>query len=474
MRHFPSGSGALLSLAALLVAAEGCTSSDSNSPGAGGSGGSSGTTRSTGGSGSGGSGGLSSAGGTNGSGGSQAAGGSFGTGGGLSQSGGRRGVGGSGRAGGAGGIATNSGGSSPGGSGAGGTIGGSGGRNRTDAAAGGQSASDGTTGLDEGSGGTTGQTSGPCDIYAAANTPCVAAHSTVRALYGKYTGNLYQIRRASDKTTTEVPVLAAGGFADISVQDKFCAGTTCTISIIYDQSPNHNDLPKSPKAHWLANGGNEANASDGKTTVGGHVVHGIYVIGNSTQVAYRNNACKGLAIDDQPEAMYMVLDGKRFSSNCCFDYGNAETSGNDDGDATMEAIYWGSNTSYAKGGGNGPWVAADLENGMYEGDSGNTPSNTSITGWSYVTAMLKGPSGNRMGLKAGDAQSGTLVTKWDGARPRGYSPMKKQGAIILGTGGDGSWGNDGTFFEGAITAGNPSDATDDAIQANIVAAGYGR
>jgi hypothetical protein len=362
------------------------------------------------------------------------------------------------------------GGNSSGGNGAGGASGGSGGRNSS----GGTSSSGGAPGGTTSQGGTTAHTTGPCDIYAAASTPCVAAHSTVRALYGEYSGNLYQLRRASDKTTKEVPVLSPGGFADISVQDTFCAGTTCTISIIYDQTSNHNDLPKSPKAHWLANGGNEANAADGKTTVSGHVVHGIYVIGNSTQVAYRNNTCKGLAINDQPESMYMVLDGKRYSPNCCFDYGNAETSGNDDGNATMEAIYWGSNTSYARGGGSGPWVAADLENGMFEGDSGNTPSNTSITGWSYVTAILKGPSGNKMGLKAGDAQSGTLVTKWNGARPPGYSPMKKQGAIILGTGGDGSWGNDGTFFEGAITSGNPSDATDDAIQANVVAAGYGR
>ena len=35
-------------------------------------------------------------------------------------------------------------------------------------------------------------TSGPCDIYAAGGTPCVAAHSTTRALYTAYTGSLYQ------------------------------------------------------------------------------------------------------------------------------------------------------------------------------------------------------------------------------------------------------------------------------------------
>jgi hypothetical protein len=48
-----------------------------------------------------------------------------------------------------------------------------------------------------------------------------------------------------------------------------------------------------------------------------------------------------------------------------------------------------------------------------------------------------------------------------------------QGAIILGTGGDGSNLGKGTFFEGAMTAGNPSASVDEQIQANIVAAGYG-
>ena len=140
----------------------------------------------------------------------------------------------------------------------------------------------------------------------------------------------------------------------------------------------------------------------------------------------------------------------------------------------MEAIYWGSSTQFQKGGaGSGPWVGADLENGMFECDTPNSvcSTNTSITGWSYVTAMLKGPSGNHMGLKGGNAQSGTLQTKWDGARPPGYTPMKKQGAIVLGTGGDGSNNGVTTFWEGAITSGNPPDSVDDQIQANIVAAG---
>lgn len=56
---------------------------------------------------------------------------------------------------------------------------------------------------------------GPCDITGAAGNPCVAAHSTVRALYGHYNGPLYKITRASDGKSIDVGVLQPGGFANI-------------------------------------------------------------------------------------------------------------------------------------------------------------------------------------------------------------------------------------------------------------------
>src|SRR5688500_19497810 len=40
---------------------------------------------------------------------------------------------------------------------------------------------------------------GPCDIYAAAGTPCVTAHSTVRSLSSRYSGPLYQVKRADGR-----------------------------------------------------------------------------------------------------------------------------------------------------------------------------------------------------------------------------------------------------------------------------------
>jgi len=50
--------------------------------------------------------------------------------------------------------------------------------------------------------------------------------------------------------------------------------------------------------------------------------------------------------------------------------------------------------------------------------------------------------------------------------------MHKEGAIILGIGGDNSKGSAGTFYEGVMTSGYPSDSTENSVQANIVAAGY--
>lgn len=44
---------------------------------------------------------------------------------------------------------------------------------------------------------------------------------------------------------------------------------------------------------------------------------------------------------------------------------------------------------------------------------------------------------------------------------------------MLGTGGDNSNRSIGSCFEGGMTAGYPTDAADNAVQANIVAVGYG-
>ncbi|MEU6786767.1 arabinofuranosidase catalytic domain-containing protein [Nonomuraea angiospora] len=314
----------------------------------------------------------------------------------------------------------------------------------------------------------------PCDIYASGGTPCVAAHSTTRALYAAYNGPLYQVRRASDNTTRDIGVLSAGGGANAAAQDSFCAGTTCLITIIYDQSGRNNRLTQAPPGGFPgpAPGGydNLANAIKAPTTVYGRKAYGVYV---DPGVGYRNNTTNGIAKGDQPEGMYAIFDGTHYNGGCCFDYGNAETNSRDNGNGTMEAIYFGNIKVWGYGAGNGPWIMADLENGLFSGVNQKYNANDPTISHRYLTAIVKGEP-NHWSIRGGNAQSGGVSTFYNGPRPNvpGYNPMKKEGAIILGIGGDNSHGAAGTFYEGVMTSGYPSDATENAVQANIVAAGY--
>ena len=130
---------------------------------------------------------------------------------------------------------------------------------------------------------------GPCDIYAAGGTPCVAAHSTTRALYASYNGPLYQVMRQSDGKTLNIgvvqpvasPLPDAGGYADAAAQDAFCANTYCWISKVYDQSPKHNDLTQAPRGGFSgpAMGGfnNVPVADMAPISVMGHKVYGLFI-----------------------------------------------------------------------------------------------------------------------------------------------------------------------------------------------------
>jgi hypothetical protein len=310
----------------------------------------------------------------------------------------------------------------------------------------------------------------PCDIYASGGTPCVAAHSTVRALFSSYNGNLYQVRRSSDNTTRDIGVLSAGGIANAAAQDSFCSGTSCVITIIYDQSGRGNHLTVAP-AGGAGGADTPSNATAAPITINGNKAYGVYIAAGN---GYRDNSTSGIATGDNPEGEYAVFDGTHYNGGCCFDYGNAETNNLDNGNGHMEAIYFGNCTYWGRGSGNGPWVMADLENGLFSGVNSGLNSGDLTVNYRYLTAIVKGGP-NLWAIKAGNAQSGGLTTMYSGVRPNvsGYNPMHKEGAIILGIGGDNSKSAVGTFYEGAMTSGYPSDATENSVQAAIVAAGYG-
>ena len=386
----------------------------------------------------------------------------------------------------------------------------------------------------------------PCDIFATHGTPCVAAHSVVRALYADYDGPLYQVVRTADGESVNVTTLGRGGYADVAAQESLCAAApepqqphaawpwapgpccdvfrdqncpdncdkkspgacpsnpgcvgcadcgapsrqpalaTCMMSRIFDQSAQGNHLHVTGHPDGLgavAKGGRlfagaqatGTNASADPLRVDGHRVYSAYFEGG---MGFRTNTTRGIPTGDEPETIYMVASGQHYNDHCCFDYGNAEigTWPNTTNNLTfarglMECAYVGNGYGYS----DGPHVLADLEMGVYGGGPGGVNGSYTGINASFITAMVKGDSGNHWAIKWGDAQGGPLHTAFDGERPSAaYTPMKKPGGLVLGLGGDTSNGGVGTFYEGVVTRGYTSDAADDAVQANIVSARYGQ
>jgi hypothetical protein len=312
-----------------------------------------------------------------------------------------------------------------------------------------------------------GMPQGPCDIYAADGGPCVAAHSMVRALYGSYDGPLYQVKKA-DGTVHDILPLTPGGLANSADQDAFCGTGACTISTIYDQSGMGNHLTQAPPGAQRPTIAKEAKATGVSITVKGQKVYGVHIVAG---VGYRNVTACGTATGDNPETEYMIVGGSFYNGACCFDYGNMESNSADNGEGTMEAVYFGTCQVWGTGGGAGPWLMGDLENGLWAGDHSPYNDNGPVT-YNLITGMVKGDAAGKdhWTIKVGNAEAGTLAMPFDGHRPSNrYRPMRKEGAVGLGTGGDASNGAQGNWFEGVMTNAYSSNMADDAVQASIVA-----
>jgi Alpha-L-arabinofuranosidase B, catalytic len=322
---------------------------------------------------------------------------------------------------------------------------------------------------------------GPCDIYAAANMPCGAAYSTVRALSSKYEGKLFQVRNMSSKTNTgtggmtmDIGMLA-DGYADAAAVDAFCGSTICTISTLYDQSGNGNDLIR-------ASAGPPGNGKSGQTdyesvanmvkiTAGGHSVYGLYIgVAGGYRTTLKVKA-KNVPIGNTDQGIYMLADGTHSGGACCWDFGNV--SPDPSVYVTMNTIFFGTIKSWGTGAGNGPWFMGDFEAGVWAGGSGaahtNNPMNPSMAGIKFALGILHTPVG-KYALRMADVSTATdLINAYDGPSPK---PWGNAGGIGLGIGGDNSNNSEGTFWEGAVTNGAPTNATDLLIMKNIQAVGY--
>ncbi len=359
-----------------------------------------------------------------------------------------------------------------------------------DAGAGGTIGAAGGGGIG-GTGGTTSNAQGPCDIYRDAGQPCVAAYSTVRRLLSAYTGPLYQIRTGSSNQntgsggTTRDIGQTADGFADAAAVDAACAGTICTVSLLYDQSGKGSDLPVA-KAGIMLSGPSgalddfESSATPEPLTVGGHKVYPLYM---EQRQGYRlARLGDGLPRRMDPQGIYMLADGTRAGPGCCWEFGNGPP------DAihfdTASALYYGSGLA-AAGSGDGPWFKADLGGDLWAGDSRATgsgppnPNNPSLK-VKFALGLLKTrPSASattltmtEWALRMADVTTaGAVTTAYQGVPA---TLVLHAGSVILGIDTSNSNHGQGTFHEGAIVAGFPADDTELSVLRNIQAVGYGR
>jgi hypothetical protein len=300
----------------------------------------------------------------------------------------------------------------------------------------------------------------PCDLYAS-TTPCVAAFSTTRALYKAYTGPLYAVTRQSDKTSINIGLLP-DGYAKAAVQDAFCAKTSCTITKIYDQSSNRNDLTPAPPGGAARGPGPNgyqipAVADALPLTVGGHKVYGVAV---TPGTGYRIDTPVDTPVHGEPEGVYMVTSALNLNEKCCFDFGNAEVDNLDNKAGHMDAINIMCHGNPCK-----PDAGLDMEDGIY--GHLKVPPDTK-----FVSDMGVNDGQHSYAIYQGNAQSGTLTSTGVIPLPNGYQPMRQEGSIILGIGGDNSNWATGYFFEGVMTKGMPSARVLQAVQSNIVAAKY--
>ena len=333
------------------------------------------------------------------------------------------------------------------------------------------------------------RTDGPCDVYAAGGTACVAAYSTVRGLLKAYTGPLYQVRNGSSSTntgtggTTKDIGMTVDGYADTATQDVFCSGTVCTVSILYDQSGNGNHLTVAKKGP--SNNGNaslddyESSATSGAVTAGGKKVYPLYM---AAREGYRLAALgRNMPIGSASQGIYELVNGTRVGGACCWEFGNV---GIDPTQYTSISTLFFGVGFWGKGAGAGPWFMADFQGGVWAGgtspgDPGYGSFNGSTTNpvntlnpslkVPFALGVLKTTASNYALRMANLQTASDLTTAFDGHLP---VTLNNQGGIVLGVGGDNSNSSYGTFYEGAITAGNPSNATDLAVLQNVKAVGY--
>lgn len=230
-----------------------------------------------------------------------------------------------------------------------------------------------------------------------------ATAATPTGLYGPvllnnaYAGNAFEVTRSSDSTTKTVGFVAGPCGTQVAnwiASDAFCAGTTCGISTLYDQSGNAYNLSQSTFSHMPVYGGSTINGFRAIT------VGAVKPANGSTQLDYLMTN-SSIAISSQAGSVFMVgraaySAGDKFNTVTSFgvpgSYGptTALNVGSfHDGSTTFGMVIWGQYSADLPG---STQILPSTSLGIWGATMGASSVAFYSNGFSHSLSALGGPT----------------------------------------------------------------------------------
>lgn len=336
-------------------------------------------------------------------------------------------------------------------------------------------------------------TDAPCDLLNTAGTPCAAAYSLTRRMFAAYSGNLFQVERASDSTTLDVGTSSTTGEVAASPVTTFCASTTCYVSKIYDQTTNANNLTTASTSTMALYQTSPYNGLPmlqtpaptetvdatypGTSQTGGSYTGTVYYqTGGATRVGGT-----GIPTGNSAISVYYVR-GNSALLNTEGDFGDMDSAVANSGKGDRFALGYSGANGTTNGATNAAYYCVDLENttaapynltcgasesvpvgnNAIEPVSVPSPPVFTLIGKYTYNATL---SSSLVTIEMADATQGTLTQVYNAAPAQAPS---LGGAVVLAEGGDGKLAIS-SFQEGAIIPYTTTLTEDASVQSNIAA-----
>ena len=319
---------------------------------------------------------------------------------------------------------------------------------------------------------------GPCDLYAAGGQPCVAAHSTTRALYSAYTGPLYQVHapvrqrhqgRRGRRRRLRRRRRAGRVLRQHALPDHEALRPVADAQRPHAGAARRLQRPRPGRVQQLP--GRRHGADHGQRPQGLRRLHraGHGPAQQQPEGHRGRRSGRGHLLGHQRPPLQRAAA----ASTTATPRSTAAT--------TATARWRPPTTATPPAGiaaqGPGPWIMTDQENNLVgcvnPGSTSKLCANLPTIDWRFVTGIAKGEPHHWASL-GGDAQTGPLTTMFDGPRDRldAMTRCASRARSCSATAATTASAPRAPSTRASMTTGYPTDATDRLVQANVAAAKY--